>query len=314
MYTSGFLGQLNAMIAGAGGYLRAGTMALGLTSMTAGVSGCGGEDGQGQEATIPPIDQPDPIDTTPPDRPQVNMDLCLPADASGIRLRILVEGMGASLGDASPIDGSFRMAMPSGALTILSSSDSDQIRFRGRLKWDNVPSEWETVNPDEAIGPLGLLTQARLDGRPLTDLNMTRSGISGPWADQFPNFEDAGRVGFSWWVDEGILHFLRDSAGQVSDCALEMTIRAHAQTASGFGPPLDYGVLPFYAPRTDGETEMAEADFSNETVVILEGAMEVRLPASGEPQEICNGDCLDVTGAANPGRVQMSLLPNSSTK
>ena len=76
------------------------------------------------------------------------------------------------------------------------------------------------------------------------------------------------------------------------------------------GPALDYGVLPFYAPRSDGRTATAESNFSNETVVVLDDYIEAILPVSGEAQEICSGDCTDINGASNPSSVRMTLIPN----
>lgn len=309
MYTTGLLGQLNMMAAGLGNWVRAGALALGLSSMSGALSGCGAESDFG-DGGIPPLDQPDGNDTTPPATPEAIRDACLPADSSGTRFRLLVEGEGVRLGTGTPTDGSFYMSMPSGAFTLLSGASDGQIPFRGRLKWASVPSEWETVDPNDPIGPLGLLTQARLDGQPLTNANMTRAGLTGPWANQFPTFADRGRVGFTWPV-EGVLHYVRSENGQVSDCEVEMTLRSAARTTSGTGPALDFGVLSFYAPRADGEEAMAEANYGNETVVILNGPLDVLLPVSGEAQDVCDGDCVDVLGASNPSRVRMRLVRNA---
>jgi hypothetical protein len=308
MYTTGLLGQLNTMAAGLGNWVRAGALALGLSSMGASVAGCGSESGYG-DGGIPPLGPPDGNDTTLPPTPENIRDTCLPADSSGVRFRLLVEGEGVRLGTGTPTDGSFYMSMPSGAFTLLSGASEGRIPFRGRLKWASPPSEWETVNPDDAIGPLALLTQARLDGQPLTHVNMTRAGLTGPWANQFAAFADRNRVGFLWPV-EGVLHYVREG-GQVTDCEVEMTVRSAARTSSGTGPALDYGVLSFYAPRADGDEGIAEANFGNETVVILNAPMDVLLPVTGEVQDVCDGDCTDVLGASNPSRVRIRLLRNA---
>ncbi len=298
MYTTGFIGN----------FIRAGALALGMSSMSVAASGCGSGSDFG-DSGIPPLAPPDGNDTTIPNTPEANLDACLPANSLGNRFSVLVEGEGVRLGAGTPTSGSFHMVMPS--VTILGSSDG-RITFRGRFKWDSVPSEWETVDPDAPIGPLALFTQARQTGQPLTNANMTRAGLTGPWANQFSTFADRNRVGFAWPV-EGVLHFLRDSAGQVSDCEVEMTIRSAARTSSGMGPALNFGVLSFYAPRADGEEAMAEANFDNETVVILDGPMEVLLPVSGEVQDVCDGDCVDVLGASNPSRVRMRLIRYTPT-
>jgi hypothetical protein len=297
------------MAAGLGNWVRAGAFALGLTSVGSLVAGCGSESGYG-DGGIPPLGPPDGNDTTLPDTPEAIRDACLPADSSGVRFRLLVEGEGVRLGTGTPTDGSFYMSMPSGAFTLLSGASDGQIPFRGRLKWASPPSEWETANPDDPIGPLALLTQARLDGQPLTHANMTRAGLTGPWGNQFLTFADRNRVGFMWPV-EGVLHYVRGENGEVSDCEVEMTIRSAAKTSSGAGPTLDYGVLSFYAPRADGDGAMAEANFGNETVVILNAPMDVLLPVSGERQDVCDGDCVDVLGASNPTRVRMRLIRNT---
>lgn len=313
MYTTGFLGSMNMMMtsltSGMGNWVRAGALALGMSSLS--LAGCGGESDTGADSGIPPIDQPDPSDTTVPNTPQGNLDACLPADSSGSRFRVAVSGSGVRLGTGAPIDGGFRMMMPSGAFTPLVLS-GNQLTFRGRLKWDSAPTEWATVNPDDAIGPLGLRTQARLSGSPLNNANMTRAGMTGPWANQFPTFVDRNRVSFLWPV-EGILHFNRDAAGHVSNCVVEMTIRSAAHTTSGDGPSIDVGVFPFYAPRADGTADRAESDFHNETVVILNEALQVVLPVSGESQAVCEGDCTDINGASNPASIEMRLIRNPVT-
>jgi hypothetical protein len=39
--------------------------------------------------------------------------------------------------------------------------------------------------------------------------------------------------------------------------------------------------------------------------------MDVLLPVSGERQDVCDGDCVDVLGASNPSRVRIRLLRNT---
>lgn len=299
MYQTGFLGQLNMTF-------RASALALGLAAMSPLASGCGNESDTFGDGGRPPLDPPDGNDTTLPHTPENVVDTCLPVDSQGVSFRVLTRGTGVRLGTGAPVDGGFLMAM--NELTPLTLS-SGQLTFRGMLRWNSAPSEF--VPGDGAVGAMGLRTFARLNGDPLTNANMTRAGMTGPWANQFPSFADRNRVGFIWPV-EGILHFTGTGSG-VSNCVVEMTIRSAARTTSGMGPSLDYGVFPFYTPRSDGVTDRAEADSHNETVAILRGPIEVVLPVDGTAEEVCAGDCTDINNASNPASIEMRLIRNPST-
>jgi hypothetical protein len=319
MYTTGFLGQVNAMVTGVGNWFRAGAMALGLSSIgvAGGLAGCSGE----SPNTIRPLDEPDAGDTTIPDTPEANLDACLPVDSAGARFRVLVEADGARVGTSSPLTfGHFRLTMPAASLTILSGSNG-QISFRGRMKWDSAPVEWATLDPSQASGPLAVMTQARFDGQPLTNPNMTAPGVGGPWSTKFPGFTDVGHVGFGAPV-EGVLHYDRDDLGHVSNCLVDLTVRANAHTTSGFGPALDYFVLSLYPPRTDypsgapQDPYAAEPNFAGETPVILTGAIDAVLPSDGSWQNVCGGGapaCRDVVGQQNPTAVRARLVRNAAT-
>jgi hypothetical protein len=299
--------MMTSMTAGVGNWIRAGALALGLSSF--GAAGCTGE--SFPDGTIPPIDQPDPNDTTIPDTPQANMDACFPADSAGSRFRILVEANGGRVGTSAALPlGQFRMVMPSGSLTLDAEGAGDGvIPFHGTLHWDSTPAEYNDIDSNGPVPePLFSRTGARLVGRPLTDLNMTVPDFTGPWSTKFPGFADANRVGFRWPV-EGEITYSR-SGGQVTNCALDLTIRTNAQTNSGSGPALDYLALSLYPPRPDGRPYMASADFAGETAVILAGVFSVVLDTAGTWETVCDGDCAGIPGSS-VNSVRFRILRNA---
>ncbi|HEX5036552.1 MAG TPA: hypothetical protein VFX30_05295 [bacterium] len=312
MYTSGFLGQMNALTATAGNWIRAGAFALGLGM----VGGCSNES-YGPDDHIPPLGEPDPSDTTIPDTPLNNLRACLPPDAAGDGFSVMVEATGARFGSGAPVNGLFRMSFPSNdILPDTAASGGGTVTFRARGRWNNAPQEWLDADEGSAIGPLAL-TLPRLSGEPFTNSGMTKPGITGSYANAFSAAEgDVSKIGFHWFL-EGILHYT-NSAGTVTCDRVEvLSIRSDARTTSGFSSPSqDFMVLSPYAPRADGHTSMAEADWSNEYPVVLEGDLGVfSLLFSGDWAAACAaGACIDVNGISNPsGGVRMRLIRNTAS-
>jgi hypothetical protein len=311
MYTSGFLGQMNAMSAAAGNWIRAGAFALGL-----GMTGCSG-DGYGPDDHIPPLGEPGPGDTTIPDTPLNNLRACLPPDAAGDGFSVMVEATGARFGSGSPVNGLFRMSFPSNdILPDTAASGDGRVIFRARGRWNNVPLEFNPDDESQAIGPLAL-TLPRLSGEPITNSGMTKPGITGTYANAFSAVgADVSKIGFHWFF-EGILHYTNSGGTVTCDRVEVLSIRSDARTTSGFSSPSeDYMVLSPYTPRSDGRTSMAEANWSNEFPVVLEGDLgDINLLFSGDWAAACAaGACIDVNGIANPsGGVRMRLIRNTAS-
>lgn len=305
----------SGVLGGISNWARSSVFALGLASMSPLLSaGCGDAGPPTGPNGINPLDPPDGGDTTIPPGPRNDFGTCFPANHA---LSILIDGQGATFGTppSAPADGGSVMALDRESLCFANepcasglglSGGANAFRVRGR--WASPPLE---LNNPDAPGYGTMLSRAngRRLGNPLSQL--TRPGLTGSWAQQFPASVNAGELGVTYWIDGEF---------NSANCGVEMTIfGAVMDPSTGLSDPLERVALMLYRPRGDGNTHIAEANFANEMLVIQDTPLDATFTfaAVGDadterrsaPYEVCEGDCDDVSDAAsNPQRLVMTLI------